>query len=62
MKAKLEPKEIQHRGVSLTSETEEEKQILTDCWVQQCSPAMFARVEGGQVELVIVPTPLEVDK
>lgn len=57
MKAELETKEILYRGVSLISETEEEKQVLTNLWNQKAGPAMLARAEGGQVQLIIAPSP-----
>lgn len=55
MKAKLEPKEIQHRGVSLVSETEEEKRILLNLWNEKAKPAMLSRLPDGQVEVVVAP-------
>lgn len=57
MKAELEVKEIRYRGVSLISETEEEKQVLIDIWNQQGRPAMLGRMSDGQVQLVLAPTP-----
>lgn len=60
MKTELEPKEIQPRGVSLISETEEEKQVLTNCWIKQGRPVMFGRLSNGQVQITFAPTPEEV--
>lgn len=57
MRAELEVKEIQYRGVSLTSETEEEKQVLNNIWNQKGQPAAWARLSNGQIQLVIAPTP-----
>jgi len=57
MKAELEPKEMQYRGVSLISETEEEKQVLTNLWNQKGGPAMLARYGDGNVQLIIAPSP-----
>ncbi len=57
MKAELEVKEMQCRGVSLISETEEKKQVLTDIWNWQGRPAMLGRMSDGQVQLVVAPTP-----
>lgn len=60
MKAELEPKEIQYQGVSIISETEEEKQILLNLWNQKARPAILGRLSNGQVEIIFVPTPEEV--
>lgn len=57
MKAELEVKEMPHRGVSLISETEEEKQVLTNLWNQKGGPAMLGRMGDGNVQLVIAPSP-----
>ncbi len=61
MKAELEPKEMQRRGVSLVSETEEEKQVLTDLWNNKGRPALWSKLQGGNVQLVIAPTPPDKD-
>ncbi len=60
MKAELEPKEMTYRGVSLISETEEEKQVLTNLWTQKGGPAMFGQRDGN-VLIVIAPSPDKVD-
>lgn len=57
MKAELEPKEMQYRGVSLVSETEEEQLMLTNLWNQKAGPAMWGRMKDGQIQLVIAPSP-----
>lgn len=57
MKAKLEPKEMQYRGVSLISETEEEKQVLANLWNQKGGPAMLGQMRDGQVLLIVAPSP-----
>ena len=57
MKAELESKEINNRGVILTSETEEEKQMLTKLWNQKAAPAMLTRSDDGQMEIIIAPAP-----
>lgn len=57
MKAELEPEEMQYRGVSLISETEEEKQVFENIWKQKGRPAMLGRMRDGQVQLVVAPTP-----
>jgi hypothetical protein len=60
VKANLESKEIHNRGVSLTSETDEEKEVLTNLWtnfwVRKVGPAKFARLPDGQVQIVFAPT------
>ena len=48
---------MQYRGVSLISETEEEKQVLTNLWNQKGGPAMLARYGDGNVQLIIAPSP-----
>lgn len=58
MKAELEPKEMALRGVSLISETEEEKQVLTSLWTQRGSPVMLGRMRDGQVQVVVAPGPV----
>ena len=58
MKAELESKEINNRGVILTSETEEEKQMLTKLWNQKAAPAMLTRSDDGQMEIIIAPKAL----
>lgn len=57
MKAELETKELQNRGVSLTSETPEEAQMLTNLWNQKARPAAWARLPDGNVQLCIAPSP-----
>ncbi len=56
MEAKLESKEFEYRGVSLISQTEEEKQILTNIWIDKGRPVAFFRLKNGQVKLCIAPT------
>lgn len=58
MKARLEDKTIQHRGIIVTSETEEEREVLLNLWVNKGRPAMFSR-DPGLVEIIIAPTPEE---
>lgn len=62
MKAELEPEEVQYRGVSLISETEEEKQIFENIWNQKGRPAMLGRMRDGNVQLVVAPTPEKNEK
>lgn len=57
MKAELEPEEMQYRGISVISETEEEKQVLENIWSQKGRPAMLGRMHDGSVQLVVAPTP-----
>ena len=61
MKAELEVKEITLRGVLLTSETEEEKQVLMNLWLDKGRPAMLARLGDGNVQFGIAPSPTEED-
>lgn len=60
MKATLEGTSIQHRGVVLTSETEDEKKILRDLWCCKGRPAMFGKLPDGAIELVIAESAEEV--
>jgi len=55
MKAILEPAMLKNRGVSLTSETEEEKQVLENIWNQNGRPVMLTRLGDGQVEICLAP-------
>ena len=55
MKAELETKELQNRGVSLISETEEEAQMLTDLWNNKARPAAWGRLPDGNNKLDIAP-------
>ena len=58
MKAELESKDIKpNRGVSLISETEEEKQMLVNLWNQKARPVMLLQIMGDEAQLVIAPTP-----
>ncbi len=59
MKAELEPKEIEHRGVTLVAETEEERQVLIALWIDRGRPAGFEKRKDGHVEITIAPSPLE---
>lgn len=48
MKAELEPKELQYRGISVISETEEEKQVLINLWNQKgVAPTLGGLVRDG---------------
>ena len=55
MKAKVETIPVKGRGVEIESETEEEKQILESIWNSHGGLAALARIEGGQVQLVVAP-------
>ena len=61
MKVRLEPEGVQYRGISVVSETEEEKQILENIWIQKGRPVMFNRMTDGQVQLVMAPTSADVE-
>jgi len=56
MKAILESAALKNRGVFLTSETEEEKQVLENIWIQNGRPVEMARLGDGQFEITIAPT------
>ncbi|MDP2728426.1 MAG: hypothetical protein Q8P59_12910 [Dehalococcoidia bacterium] len=58
MKVILEDKTVKHRGIIVSSETDEEKVVLTNIWVQKGAPAMFSR-DGTSVSITIAPTPDE---
>jgi len=58
MKATLEETVPQHRGVVLTSETEEDREILRDIWCGRWRPASFGKLPDGNLEVVIAPPPL----
>ena len=56
MKASLEDTSIQHRGVILTSETDEEREVLRDIWCSKGRPASLGKLDNGSIELVVAPT------
>lgn len=58
MKVKLESNRINHRGILLISETEEESQVLTALWIEKGRPTMFERTID-HVEIIIAPSPEE---
>ncbi|MDP2730599.1 MAG: hypothetical protein Q8O55_08945 [Dehalococcoidales bacterium] len=60
MKARLEDKTVEHRGIIITSETEEEKEVIRSLWINQGRPAMFSR-DGALVSITIAPTPEEAE-
>ena len=64
MKVELESEGIRYRGVSMTSETPEEKRVLESLWLGHGRVVMFARKPpGDNIEVTVAPTPeLEVDK
>ena len=55
MKAELESEELKNRGISLMSETDEEKQVLENIWNQNGRPVGMARLGDGQFEITIAP-------
>jgi len=57
MKASLEAKKTEYRGVVLESETPEEKEVLNRIWSGHGRPVEIARLLNNQVKLVIAPTP-----
>lgn len=61
MRAILEEASVQYRGVVLTSETDEERQILRNIWTGKGRPASVGKLDDGNIELVVAPTPEEAD-
>ncbi len=58
MKAKLESKELQNRGVEITSETGEEATMLLDIWNSHGRLVALSRdKEKHSVTLSVAPTP-----
>lgn len=60
MKARPEDKRIRLRGVIITAETDEEKEILFNIWHDHGAPVAFGRLEDGNFELTVSPTTSEV--
>ena len=58
MKATLEETGPPYRGVILTSETEEDREIVRDIWCGRWRPASLGKLPDGNLEVVIAPTPL----
>ena len=56
MKAKLEDIPVKARGVEIESETEEEKQMLTNIWNTHGGLVVLSRKEDGNVQLVVAPS------
>lgn len=61
MRATLEETSVEYRGVILTSETDEERQILRNIWTGKGRPASIGKLHDGNIELVVAPTPDEAD-
>ena len=59
MKVELESESITYRGVSITSETSEEKRILENLWIGHGQVAMIARMPDGNIVVTVAPTPPE---
>jgi hypothetical protein len=57
VKAQLETQHLEHPGIIITAETEEENLMLDQLWVYG-KPAMFSR-EGQYRQLTIAPVPEE---
>lgn len=53
MKAKLEEKGIENRGVILESENSEEKKVLQAIWAKRGQPVMIKTLPDGNIFLVI---------
>lgn len=56
MKAKLETKELENRGIEVESENDEEKEILTNIWFKKGRPVAFGHKQDGGVMLTIAPS------
>ena len=52
--ARLESDKVEYRGVNITGETEEEKQVLLNIWNQHGRPVALDR-QGGSVTITIAP-------
>lgn len=62
MRAELESKEIENRGVILTAETAEEGEMLKNLWVNKAKPAAYNRVTTWRLaSIVFAPTPVSED-
>ena len=57
MKVKIETIPVKCRGVEIESETEEEKLILQNIWNTNGRRVLMARKPGGNIQLVIAPSP-----
>jgi len=56
MKAEIEGIPSENRGIDVTSETDEEKQLLESLWTRSAAAVMFTRNDWGFVTLTIGPT------
>ena len=56
MKAELETGEVQNRGIEITSENEDDKQILLNIWNGHGGPMVLTR-NGDAVTILLAPTP-----
>lgn len=61
MKADLEVRDVEYRGVVLESETPEEKEVLERIWSGHGRPVALERLMNDQVKLVIALTPQGVE-
>lgn len=55
MRAELENRELEGRGVIITSETPEEAEVLKKIWTRHGSPVAFGRLPQGVVLLTVAP-------
>lgn len=62
MKAELESKELERRGVKLTSETLEEKSVLNNLWLHFGRVVAMGRKDNGTLTILIAPTEDEGDR
>ena len=57
MKASLEVRDVEYRGVILESETPEEKEVLERIWLGNARVVALERLLNGQVKIAVAPTP-----
>jgi len=62
MKAILETAPLEHPGVIIESETPEEAQRLNDVWCGHGGLAAWDKLPGGNIRIVIAPSPEEDSK
>lgn len=55
MKVEIEQIPFENRGIDVTSETAEEKEILERLWNQRAAAIVFTREDNGNVVLTIAP-------
>ena len=61
MEVKIESSKIKNRGVILTSQNLEEKEILLNIWNKEGRPVSLERKDGN-ISVTIAPTPVPEDR